>query len=137
MGFVDAIKSFYKRYVDFEGRSSRSEYWWVILYTIIVYIVIGVLFVALGGMTESEEITPAGIGVLVLLGIFILVNFLPSIAVAVRRFHDQDKSGWFYLLSLIPYVGGIIMIVFMCIGGTPGSNRFGMDPLGRAGAVFD
>jgi uncharacterized membrane protein YhaH (DUF805 family) len=55
----------------------------------------------------------------------------------VRRFHDQDKSGWFVLLNLIPYIGGIIVLVFMCLEGTRGPNRFGPDPKGQdVGDVF-
>jgi uncharacterized membrane protein YhaH (DUF805 family) len=63
-----------------------------------------------------------------LVGIILLAFLIPSIAVQVRRFHDQDKSGWFILLGLIPYIGGIILFVFMCIEGTRGPNRFGPDP---------
>jgi len=53
---------------------------------------------------------------------------IPNLAVQVRRFHDQDKSGWFVLLGLIPYIGGLILLVFMLFEGTRGSNRFGEDP---------
>jgi uncharacterized membrane protein YhaH (DUF805 family) len=75
-----------------------------------------------------------GLGLLVL---WWLGTLIPSIAVAVRRFHDQNQSGWLYLLCLIPYVGGIVLLVFMCLDGTPGPNRFGPDPKGRgAGDVF-
>lgn len=63
-----------------------------------------------------------------LLGIFVLGSFIPTLAVTVRRFHDQDKSGWFILLQFIPYVGGIIVFVFMLLDGTKGHNRFGADP---------
>ena len=67
--------------------------------------------------------------------IFLLAIIIPSIAVQVRRFHDQDKSGWFVLLGLIPFVGGLIVLVFMCLEGTKGPNRFGPDPKGgEAGA---
>lgn len=125
MGFVQSIGSFYKRYFDFQTRSSRSEYWWVVLYLILLVIVCGGGIGALSGGAEPSDLV-MGIG-----GLAYLAHIIPIIAVAVRRFHDQDKSGWFYLLSFIPLVGGIIMIVFMCIGGTPGPNRFGPDPLGR------
>lgn len=54
--------------------------------------------------------------------------FIPGLAVQVRRFHDQDKSGWFILLGFIPYIGGLILFVFMCLEGTRGPNRFGPDP---------
>ena len=63
-----------------------------------------------------------------LLGVLMLASFIPGLAVTVRRFHDQDRSGWFVLLSLIPIVGGLIMLVFMLLPGTAGQNRFGADP---------
>jgi uncharacterized membrane protein YhaH (DUF805 family) len=69
-----------------------------------------------------------GIVPLMLLGLFGLALFIPSIAVQVRRFHDQDRTGWLILLGLIPYVGGLIVLVFMCLPGTRGTNRFGPDP---------
>jgi uncharacterized membrane protein YhaH (DUF805 family) len=65
---------------------------------------------------------------IVILGVFFLGTFIPSLAVQVRRFHDQDKSGWFILLNFVPYVGGLIVFVFMCLEGTRGPNRFGADP---------
>ena len=68
-----------------------------------------------------------GTGLLVF-GLLYLAIIIPSIAVQVRRFHDQDKSGWMVLLGLIPYVGGIILLVFMLLEGTRGPNRFGPDP---------
>lgn len=63
-----------------------------------------------------------------LFGLLTLGLLIPSLAVQVRRFHDQDKSGWFWLLNFVPYVGGIIVLVFMCLEGTKGPNRFGPDP---------
>jgi uncharacterized membrane protein YhaH (DUF805 family) len=98
-----------KRYADFSGRSRRKEYWMFILGVIIVGGVYGPLTTLL----------------------FVAV-LIPGIAVQVRRFHDQDKSGWFVLLGLIPLLGGIIVLVFMCLEGTNGPNRFGADPKGGA-----
>ena len=63
-----------------------------------------------------------------LLALFVLGSIVPSIAVSVRRFHDQDKSGWLYLLSFIPYIGGLVVLVFMCLDGTRGPNQYGEDP---------
>jgi uncharacterized membrane protein YhaH (DUF805 family) len=63
-----------------------------------------------------------------ILGLFYLAIFIPALAVQVRRFHDQDKSGWFVLLNFIPLVGGLIVFIFMCLDGTRGDNRFGPDP---------
>lgn len=64
------------------------------------------------------------------LGIQVLVSFIPSLAVQVRRFHDQNLTGWLVLLGLIPYVGGLVILVFMCIDGTRGPNKYGADPKG-------
>ena len=126
----------YRRYADFSGRSRRKEYWMFTLLSVIVSIVlVGLLF---GGMSANEAGEPQ-MGVLAylatgLLVIWGLASIVPSIAVQVRRFHDQDKSGWFILLGFIPYVGGIVALVFMCIEGTKGPNRFGPDPKDPASA---
>ena len=68
--------------------------------------------------------------------LFVIVGLLgtlvPSIAVQVRRLHDQDKSGWFALFNLLPYAGGIVMLIFMLIEGTHGDNRYGPDPVDRS-----
>ena len=81
-----------------------------------------------GGSAESNPFFGAFI-VPFLLGFIGLI--IPNVAVQVRRLHDQDRSGWLILLFMIPYVGGLIGLVFMCIGGTPGPNRFGPDPYGE------
>jgi uncharacterized membrane protein YhaH (DUF805 family) len=126
-----------RRYADFSGRSRRKEYWMFTLFILLVYAVLGTL-IAMGGVFSSmgdPGATPQigmlgwiGIG---LLGIFALGIFIPALAVIVRRLHDQDKSGWFILLQFIPYIGGIVLLVFMCIDGTKGENRFGPDPKGE------
>ena len=116
-----------KRYADFSGRTRRKEYWMFLLGVVIVAIVLGIIegIVGLSGMVGGVY------GPLTL--IFALAIIIPGIAVQVRRFHDQDKSGWFVLLSLIPFVGGIIVLVFMCLEGTKGPNRFGPDPKDASG----
>ena len=111
-----------KRYADFSGRSRRKEYWMYILGVLIVAIVLSIVegILGLSGMVGGVY-GP-------LTTIFLLGILIPSLAVQVRRFHDQDKSGWFVLLSFIPFVGAIIVLVFMCLEGTKGPNRFGPDP---------
>ena len=69
--------------------------------------------------------------IIAMLVIFAIASFVPSLAVQIRRLHDQDKSGWFWLINFIPYVGGIIFLVLMCLSGTKGPNRFGDDPKGE------
>jgi uncharacterized membrane protein YhaH (DUF805 family) len=121
MSPIDYMMMPLKRYADFNGRSRRMEYWMflvgVIGATILTSIVDGVL-----GLTGM--IGPYGpLTLLLLLGIFI-----PALACQVRRFHDQDKSGWFVLIGLIPFIGGLVVLVFMFLEGTKGENRFGPDP---------
>lgn len=113
-----------QRYADFSGRSRRKEYWMFFLLTLIVYFVLA--FIGSMGAAPGEMNT---IG-LILMGIFVLGIIIPSLAVQVRRFHDQDKSGWFVLLNFIPFVGGLIVLVFMVMEGTRGENRYGPDPKG-------
>ena len=120
-----------KRYADFEGRSRRTEYWmFTLLLVIVAFVITGLLFaLADFRQVEAGNAPPSGFwAAAALLGLFWLAIIIPSIAVQVRRFHDQDKSGWFVLLAFIPYVGGIVVLVFMCIEGTRGPNRFGPDP---------
>ena len=107
-----------KRYADFEGRSGRKEYWMFHL----VLLAISAVCVVLTGiglaMVASAVIVFAAFGLLI-----------PYLAVQVRRFHDQDKSGWFALFNLIPYVGWLIVYVFMFLEGTAGENQYGPDPM--------
>lgn len=126
----------YRRYFDFSGRSRRKEYWMFTLLAVIVAVVLCALMFS-GGFPAQEFDAETGVaatpGVMFWigatgLGIFWLATIIPSIAVQVRRFHDQDRSGWMVLLAFIPYVGGIIVLVFMCLEGTRGPNRYGPDP---------
>lgn len=117
MGFVDAIKTCFSKYVDFKGRARRPEYWWWVLFNVLVSIVLGLVDLALAAVHVPG----------VLSNLASLVFLLPSLAVGVRRLHDTDRSGWWLLLWLIPLIGWIIVIVFLCQRGTDGPNRFGSD----------
>jgi uncharacterized membrane protein YhaH (DUF805 family) len=131
-----------KRYADFSGRSRRKEYWMFTLGLILVFIALFALFALIAGATagtgssDDVESVIGGTGVIVFIVAYLAI-LIPSIAVQVRRMHDQDKSGWFVLLSLIPYIGGVIIFVFMCIEGTKGPNRFGPDPKNPDGDLSD
>ena len=118
-----------RRYADFSGRSRRKEYWLFVLLTLIVTIGVTLIGGILFGSGDNQE---AGgllaLPLMGLLGLIWLALIVPSIAVQVRRFHDQDKSGWLVLLNLIPYLGALVVLVFMCLEGTRGPNRFGPDP---------
>jgi uncharacterized membrane protein YhaH (DUF805 family) len=115
-----------KRYAQFEGRSSRKEFWLFLLGVNLVNL--AWVIVAAAGTDEYGDTTGLGKLAFAFLALTLLGVLVPLIAVQVRRFHDQDKSGWFALLNLIPYVGPFVVLGFMLIEGTPGGNRFGPDP---------
>ncbi len=119
-----------KRYADFQGRSRRLEYWMFVLGMLIAITLLLTPLVFLGFLDGQSVASRGGLsfGVLAVLALFYVTILIPSIAVQVRRFHDQDKSGWLILLGFIPYIGGLILLVFMCLEGTRGPNRFGPDP---------
>lgn len=121
-----------KRYADFQGRSRRLEYWMFTLFVLLCALALmAVVFVLTGfGSSGSGMLSTTFI---VIFGLAYLAILVPSIAVQVRRFHDRDMSGWFVLLNFIPYVGGLIVFVFMLLEGTRGPNRFGPDPKDPAG----
>jgi uncharacterized membrane protein YhaH (DUF805 family) len=116
----------YQRYFEFSGRSRRMEYWMFTLLQFLVAMVIVAIAFAFSSQGEDTVMTVLLIGV----GLLVLVSFIPSLAVQVRRFHDQDLTGWLVLLGFIPYVGGLIILVFMCIDGKRGPNKYGPDPKG-------
>jgi uncharacterized membrane protein YhaH (DUF805 family) len=129
VNFTQAIASNFRRYVDFNGRSSRSEFWWWVLFQFIIGYVFALLEVIVGGPMSSMYGLVVGLSWLVNLGLF-----LPSLAVAVRRLHDTGRSGWWYLLVLT-IIGIIPLIIWYATPGTVGDNRYGPDPLGGAGAA--
>lgn len=116
---VDFYMQALQNWNDFGGRARRSEYWYFTLGNIIISFLITF---GIGAVSESL----AGI-VSVLFSLLLIV---PGIAVSIRRLHDTGKSGWFLLIGLIPFVGGIILIVFFATEGTPGSNQYGPNPKG-------
>lgn len=131
MSFMESIRTVLSKYADFNGRARLSEYWWYALaYAALMFLVEAIfVFPALGQMTAtSTEVPPMAVVGYVIVSIIGLGLLLPSLAVAVRRLHDSDKSGFFILLGFIPFVGAIIVIVLMVLPGTQGANRFGPDP---------
>lgn len=93
MTFGESINICFKKYATFEGRASRSEYWWFFLFTLLVSMATGII---------SETLS----------GLFSLAVLLPSLAVGARRLHDTDRSGWFLLLWIIPVIGWIVLVIW-------------------------
>ena len=120
----------YRRYVDFDGRSRRKEFWMFQLFQVLVYAAILALMFALGIDYDLEDPQPnsmmfVAIGIMAL---FWLVTLIPQIAVVVRRLHDQSKTGLWILIYLLPVAGGLVLLVFMLLEGTDGPNEYGPDP---------
>ncbi len=108
-----------RRYAQFEGRSGRREFWMFMLMLTLAYAAL--LFIAMLGSV--------GMGLALVLAVVVsLGTIIPAIAVQARRFHDQGKSGWFVLFNLVPYIGGIVALIFMALPGTEGENQYGPDP---------
>ena len=106
--FLDTLK---KRYADFDGRATRSEYWYFVLFYIIIAIVLAMLDTYVMNPMLGMSATEAGRGGILQM-IFALGLLVPSIAVGVRRLHDIGKSGWLILIGIIPILGGLILIYF-------------------------
>jgi len=130
IGFIDAIKRGFRKYATFSGRASRSEYWWWALFTFIVSVVLVVPAYVLGITTSSDGgRTPgaAAIPLIILMIIFYLAIIVPNIALTVRRLHDAGYSGWLVLLGLVPYLGGLILLIFAVLPSSPAGVKY--DPV--------
>ncbi len=109
--YLDVLKN----YTGFSGRARRTEFWMFWLINLGIAIVLTIIESILG--------LPG-----VLSGLYNLAILLPSIAVGMRRLHDTDRSGWWLLIALVPFVGAIVLLIFFCLEGTSGDNQYGPDP---------
>ena len=145
---VDWAKRPIQKYADFTGRASRPEYWWYTLAVVVVALVISLIENLLG---LDKMVGPYGpLSLIMLVGLL-----LPGLAVTVRRLHDTNRSGWWILIAVVPYailgvmmgmaassgsmtglasaglfgivalIGGVVLLVFMILAGTPGDNQYG------------
>ena len=108
--FGQAVSQGFKNLTTFNGRASRSAFWWYALGLIIIDVILQIVFTASKATALSY--------------VFDIVFALLTIAVAIRRLHDSDRSGWWWLIGFIPIIGTIILIVFYCLAGTPGPNKY-------------
>ena len=115
--FVAALE----KYAVFGGRSRRREYWYFVLFSSIITVLLFVVDGAIGTFDSS-------LGLGLLSGIFSLAILVPTITVSVRKLHDIDRTGWWFLISLVPLIGSIVLFVFAVQDGTPETNRYGPSP---------
>ena len=113
MNFGESVTTCLKKYFVFEGRASRSEYWWFQLIVTPSYFI---------STFMENEVSYIFLGIT-------LFTLIPAISAGVRRLHDTNRSGFFLLISFIPFIGGLILLFFLIPEGTKGKNRFGPNPL--------
>jgi uncharacterized membrane protein YhaH (DUF805 family) len=121
MNFGEAIASGFKNYVNFEGRAARSEYWYWVLFNVIVSVV----------ATLIDKFVFPGSGLSPVNTIAMLALLIPSLTVGARRLHDIGRTGWWLLLGLT-IIGGLVLLYWFIQKGTDGPNQHGPDPLGAA-----
>ena len=109
-----------KKYAVFGGRARRKEYWYFVLFNLIISFVLGLIEGLIGLAPDSPQS--------ILSLIYGLAVLLPGLAASVRRLHDTGKSGWWLLIGLVPLVGAIVLIVFMAQDSAAGDNQYGSNP---------
>ncbi len=112
-----------KKYARFDGRAGKKEYWYFSLFSFIIIIVLSVIDMMTGTFNVTVGLGLSG-------GIYTLAVMIPGIAVSVRRLHDTDRSGWWFLINGIPLIGVIVFLVFTAQDGTPDNNQYGSNPKG-------
>ncbi|WP_040494977.1 DUF805 domain-containing protein [Ilumatobacter nonamiensis] len=104
-----------ERYAKFDGRAGQGEFWWYYLANLIIAVVLGVLAAAIHWVFWLIFV------------VYALSIIIPTVAVSIRRLHDTDKSGWWMLISFVPF-GGLVLLVFYVMSGSPHQNRYGDAP---------
>ena len=130
MTFSQAIQSVFSKATKIEGRAPRSEYWYWVLFTFIVqmFTILPVIVVAM--MIPQRDVW-AILPFLIAAGSIWVFLWITRITVTVRRYHDQGLSGWMFFIGLVPAIGGLLEIIFMLQPSQPGSNKFGVQYLGK------
>lgn len=133
------LKVLTQQYADFSGRARRREYW---MFTLIHFVVMTVLYIPilislLSMSTETEmsdgapdfsDLSPVTFIFMGLYFLYALATLVPSLAVAIRRLHDTGKTGWMYLVSLIPLVGSLLLLFFLVQDSESAANKWGPNP---------
>ena len=118
---INAVRRAYSNYSTLQGRATRSDYWWFLLYQWLVYIFLVSVCVFASDFFKSEYLfTP--------LILFVLLNVIPNFTILVRRLHDSSKSGYWLLLLLITIPLCFLVILIFTLLPSDGDNRYGADP---------
>jgi len=115
------LKEVIAKYATFRGRARRREYWRYILYYVIAFVALVLVDMLTGTFNMESQLG-------FLSGLFLLFMLIPSVAVAVRRLHDTERSGWWVLLALLPLIGQLVLLFFFIQEGDEGDNAYGPDP---------
>jgi uncharacterized membrane protein YhaH (DUF805 family) len=110
-----------KKYAVFSGRARRKEYWFFVLFNIIIALALTFIDFSTGLYDVESEVG-------LLSGLYSLAVLVPSIAVTIRRLHDTDRTGWWFLIAFVPIIGVIVLLVFTVFDSTPGDNQYGPNP---------
>jgi len=134
MSFTEAIKTCFRKYAGFRGRASRPEFWWFVLFSYVVFLILVIVpFAALTQGSPADQPFDesdgdvAGVVFALVIGLAALGLLVPYLAAGIRRLHDTGKSGWWWLITLVPF-GSIVLIVFLATEGDRGWNRYGGPP---------
>lgn len=123
IGFMEAISKCFSNYATFSGRARRSEFWYFYLGSTLILLGATLVFGLIGAAVHSKGQVEG-----VLLIIVYLLTFMPYWAVMVRRLHDTGKSGWYFWLNLIPYIGALVLLIILSQDSEQDENKYGPSP---------
>jgi len=129
-GFINKMlywtKIVFKKYAVFEGRATRAEFWYYSLFYMIIIAITTLSIVLFSEIFKSDDSYNIMVDLLlILLGIWVIINFIPMLSVTIRRLHDVNLSGWWILVSLIPNIGPIILLILLAKDSYPYDNKYG------------
>jgi uncharacterized membrane protein YhaH (DUF805 family) len=120
-----------RKYAQFSGRARRKEYWFFALFNVLVAVAITLLSIGVVLLTVGRGDTASTL-IFIPVILYWFAILVPAIAVTVRRLHDTGRSGWWYFVAFVPFVGGFILLIFTLMEGTPGPNMYGSSPKSEA-----
>jgi len=143
ISFREAVARYYRNYFNFQGRASRAEYWWPVLMQIGVYAILAAAYFLLVNnetFMAPGDVPALPLGVVIIATLFVILNIVPSLSIAARRFHDLDQTGWLVLVFMIAnaviFVTVFAQIIWFALRGTLGANQYGPDPYGYDADIF-